>query len=165
MASEFSSPYPQVDVPKTSYFQYLFEHGRKSGYDPSTPAHIDGITGETCTREQLEQDCLLLASAFRNVHRKGLVGLNRGSVVLVFSPNSILYPKIQFTLVSFLLRLVPILKIILLCRPLQVSYQLLSTLRTWRMNWPTHSRLAMHRIFLSIRPCLSSHFSPWSPIH
>ncbi|KAI0704341.1 AMP binding protein [Cytidiella melzeri] len=100
MLSEFKSPYPLVHIPKTSYYQYLVDHGSRAKFSPSTPAHVDGVTGETFTRSALEQGCLLWASAFRNVEQKGLLGLGRGSVVLVFSPNTILYPRIQFALAA-----------------------------------------------------------------
>ncbi len=98
--SEFKSPYPPVQVPETSYYAFLVKHGIQSRYSPDTPAQIDGITGEARSRGQLEEECLLLASGFRNIHRKGLEELRRGSVVLVFSPNSILYSLIQLALVS-----------------------------------------------------------------
>ncbi|KAI0345623.1 acetyl-CoA synthetase-like protein [Trametopsis cervina] len=96
MDSQISSPYPKVTVPQTSYYQHVLTKSKE--FSPGSPAFIDGITGETLTRGEVEKECFLLASAFRNVHKKGLVGLNKGSVVLFFSPNTTLYPRIQFAL-------------------------------------------------------------------
>ena len=98
--SEFKSPYPPVHIPQISYYQYLVSHGSESGYSPDTPAQIDGITGETRTRGQLEQECLLFASGFRNAEQKGLEKLGRGSVIVMFSPNGILYSLMQLAMVS-----------------------------------------------------------------
>jgi len=96
MAATFRSPYPPISIPKTSFFQFLVEGGAK--YPSSTPAYIDGVTGETVNRGTLERECLSLASALLNADKHGLLGLSRGSVIAVFSPNSLLYPKVILSL-------------------------------------------------------------------
>lgn len=99
MAVMFKSPYLSVDIPRCSFVQHLFTDG-KTRFSRSAPAYVDGVTGETCSRGQLESEALALAGAFRNVGLLGLVGLSRGSTVTVFSPNSLVYPKIIHALVS-----------------------------------------------------------------
>jgi hypothetical protein len=97
MTSTFKSPYPTVPVPETSIWQHVISQSKK--YSTTTIAYVDAVTGASVNRETVEQECLLLASALRQVEKKGLVALERGSVVAVFSPNSFLYPKVQLALV------------------------------------------------------------------
>ena len=95
--STFKSPFPAVPVPQTSVWHHIVEQSKK--YPRNTTAHIDAVTGASVDRGTFERQCLELASALRQVDKKGLVGLQRGSVVTVFSPNSVLYPRVKLALV------------------------------------------------------------------
>lgn len=95
--SAFKSPFPPAFVPETSLWHHISKQG--TNYPRETIAHIDAVTGHEVDRDAFEKQCLELASALRQVETKGLVKLERGSTVTVFSPNSILYPRVQLALV------------------------------------------------------------------
>ena len=99
MSSTFSSPYPPIDVEvcRKSLCSLLFEYNDK--YPQDQACYIDGLTGQIVTRAEHKQKSLRLAAAFRNLHAVGLEKLHRGSTVVVFSPNSLLYPALMFALV------------------------------------------------------------------
>ncbi|KAJ3534681.1 hypothetical protein NM688_g7099 [Phlebia brevispora] len=90
----FQSPYPSVPVSEESYATFLLKP-ESNPYPLDTVAYIDGLTDQTHTRKQHAEQVLALASGLRNAEHVGLLPLSRGSTVLVFSPNSILYPVVM----------------------------------------------------------------------
>ena len=93
----FTSPYPPIDAPKESYATFLL---KDDPYHPETPAYIDGISGQTNTRRAHREQVMTLAAGLRNVEQVGLLPLRKGSIVVVFSPNSLLYPVVMMAMVS-----------------------------------------------------------------
>lgn len=101
MAGIFRSPHPLIpesNFPKTSLSDLLFTNAAIK-YSPDSTAFIDGLSGETVSIGDFQRECLLLAAALQQVHQKGLLPLSRGGTVCVFSPNSLVYPKVMFALV------------------------------------------------------------------
>lgn len=93
----FKSPYPPIIVRDESYATYLFRNEHKFSAD--SPAYVDGITGQTTTRWAQRTQAIALARSLRNAHQAGLLPLRRGSGVIVFSPNSLLYPVVMMAMV------------------------------------------------------------------
>ena len=93
----FKSPYPPFKVAEESFATFALNH---NSYPPDTPAFIDGLTGETVTRAAHIERAWTFAYGFRNLEAIGLLGLHRGSTVLVYSYNTILYPALPIALVS-----------------------------------------------------------------
>ena len=71
-----------------------------NSYPPDTPAYIDGISAETVTRAAHIERAWNLAYGFRNLEKIGLLGLSRGSTILLFSYNSVIYPALPVALVG-----------------------------------------------------------------
>ena len=95
----YTSPYPNLDVPKHSVFTHLF--GPDDPFPHSSTALIDGITDQVVTRAQLKVSILTFAYGIRNtLNSLGGVNLNCGDTALVFSPNSIIYPVVSLGMVS-----------------------------------------------------------------
>lgn len=61
---------------------------------PSKPAFVDAITGETLTYSSLHKLTISMANSLRSL------GLNRGDVVLVLSPNSLHFPALSLAILS-----------------------------------------------------------------
>ncbi|GAA5912708.1 acyl--CoA ligase [Sporobolomyces salmoneus] len=83
---------PFEPVPKSyvgGIFDFIFGPSNPN-YDPKAIALIDGPTGNKTTFSQLRDLSLQLASGFTKF------GLKRGDTILVFSPNSTLYPALIF---------------------------------------------------------------------
>lgn len=100
MSSRFSSPYPPIneDDCRQSLCTFLFDFGAR--YPDDKTCYIDGITGEVVSREAHRRQALWLASAFRNLEAVGMERLEKGATVVVFSPNSLLFPALMFAFVS-----------------------------------------------------------------
>lgn len=96
--SPFSSPYPAVSLPCTSFYEHIQQN---DGTHPADRAVCtDGITGETLSRTAFRKQALELASSLRRVDEAGLLPIHKGSIVTVFSPNSLLYTLLIVALVS-----------------------------------------------------------------
>lgn len=93
----FKSPYPPVDIPLTSFVDYVLRQNAR--YRKDLPACIDGLTGSSLSREELAERALALASSLRDAHAAGLLPLSRGSTVMVLSPSSPLYVTLLLALV------------------------------------------------------------------
>ncbi|GAA5994722.1 hypothetical protein JCM5350_001479 [Sporobolomyces pararoseus] len=82
----FESPWPKVELPECSVWEKVWSNPRnKSDKDLAV---IDGPSGRTLSRGQLRELSQKTAHGFRRS------GLNPGSVVLLFSPNTFYYHMI-----------------------------------------------------------------------
>ncbi|GAA5886899.1 hypothetical protein JCM16303_006753 [Sporobolomyces ruberrimus] len=84
---------PFEPVPKTyigGVFEFIFG-STNPNYTPDAVALIDGPTGTKTTFSQLRDLSLQFASGYTSK-----AGLKRGDTILVFSPNSTLYPALIF---------------------------------------------------------------------
>lgn len=83
----YESDYPLPYLPQQSLFHYLLPDAPGVSplppFDPSLPVYIDGLTGRTVSRGELENTALRLASGLRGL------GLKRGDVVNLWAPNSL----------------------------------------------------------------------------
>ncbi|GAA5975414.1 hypothetical protein JCM5350_006472 [Sporobolomyces pararoseus] len=86
----YKSPFEPV---KESYtggiFEFIFSSSNLN-YDPKAVALIDGPSGKKTTYGELRDLSLQIASGLSKA------GLKRGDTVLIFSPNSTLYPALIF---------------------------------------------------------------------
>ncbi|GAA5927406.1 hypothetical protein JCM1841_000462 [Sporobolomyces salmonicolor] len=71
-------------------FEFLFGRGNPA-YDADRTAIIDAITGQKTSYGQLVEESLRFADGLIRV-----AGLHRGQTILIFSPNSALYPILVF---------------------------------------------------------------------
>lgn len=78
-------------LPKGSAFDYCFS---AVDTDPASPAFIDGVTGASLTRAQLRRDALTLAATWRQPSASSTAMLNKGDIIILFSPSHLLYPVI-----------------------------------------------------------------------
>ncbi|MDO8383860.1 MAG: AMP-binding protein [Microbacterium sp.] len=74
------SPFPDVEIPETSVFAYLF--GEMSDEDRLRPALIDGTSGDVTTYGELVEQVEAVAGALASR------GISPGDVVALHSPNS-----------------------------------------------------------------------------
>ena len=81
------SPWPDVELPCTSFYNFLFKGSALSKQPSTKPAYIDGHTQKSITYGRLEPLTLQLAQGFRDK-----LGLAKGQTVLIFSPNCLIYP-------------------------------------------------------------------------
>jgi hypothetical protein len=83
----YTSPYPAPTLPTTSIFSYLFPEKPSDSplpaHDPDSAAFIDGLTGRTLSRRDVEDGALRLASGLKSR------GLGKGSTALIIGPNSL----------------------------------------------------------------------------
>ncbi|GAA6006146.1 hypothetical protein JCM11491_002048 [Sporobolomyces phaffii] len=87
----YTSPFEPV--PETyvgGLFDFIFSASNPN-YTPDAVALIDGPTGTKTTFDQLRSLSLQLASGYTS-----RAGLARGDTILIFSPNSTLYPALIF---------------------------------------------------------------------
>ncbi|GAA5939419.1 acyl--CoA ligase [Sporobolomyces koalae] len=80
-------------VPETyvgGVFEFIFGSSNPN-YDPKSIALIDGPTGNKTTYAQLRESSLEFASGFTSA-----AGLKRRDTILIFAPNSVLYPALVF---------------------------------------------------------------------
>ena len=75
----FSSPHPTVAIPEISLTDFVLQRAAEFG---DKPAIIEGETGRTITYAQLTPLIRRLAAGFANL------GLQKGDVVAIYSPNS-----------------------------------------------------------------------------
>jgi acyl-CoA synthetase (AMP-forming)/AMP-acid ligase II len=73
------SPYPDVEIPEVSLFEFLFAD---LGDQADQPAFIDGSSGAETTFAELEQQVITIAAALAER------GIGAGDVVGIFAPNS-----------------------------------------------------------------------------
>jgi 4-coumarate--CoA ligase len=91
-AQIYTSPYPPVKLVSQSLYTFLFSDTTFASA-ANDPAFIDAETGETVTRADVKRLTLEFAYGARNhLHKMGGPKLQRGSIILIFSPNSIAYP-------------------------------------------------------------------------
>ena len=81
----FRSPYGTVDIPDVPLHEVVLGEATARG---DAPALIDGLTGRTITYAQLAEMVRRLAGAFAGI------GLRKGDVLGIFSPNNVLYPVV-----------------------------------------------------------------------
>ena len=93
----FKAPFPPFAIPEESYATFLLKNDQ---YPPDTKAYIDGISGETNRRSVHRDQVMALARRLRNCAVAGLAELQRGSTVLVLSPNSLLFTIVMLAVVS-----------------------------------------------------------------
>ena len=96
-SATFQSPFPPIRPPRESWYTFLL---KEDTFDADMPFGYDVLTGEKLTRGALKQQSLAIAHKLRNADRKGIRPILCGSTVLVFSPNTLLYPVVIFALVS-----------------------------------------------------------------
>ena len=88
----YTSPYPSVEVRNESVFTHQFRT-HFNDFPSDKAAFIDAATGFTITRGQLKDYGLSMAWGLRHeLPRLGGVQLNRGDVIMIFSPNSLAWP-------------------------------------------------------------------------
>lgn len=99
----YRSNIPSVEIPDCSIYTHVFSS--INSYPSSTPAFVDAETGTTITRADLHRLTLELGWGLRNeLSKLGGPALTRGDTVMVFSPNSIVYPVMLFGSVAAGLR-------------------------------------------------------------
>ncbi|KAG9127778.1 hypothetical protein FRC07_009366 [Ceratobasidium sp. 392] len=81
----YKSSYPDYVIPRQSVFSKLFP--KEPWCDESLPAFIDAANGRTLSRGGVRDLSLRLAYGLRNV-----LGTKRGDTVMIFSPNSLIWP-------------------------------------------------------------------------
>ena len=79
------SPYPDVEIPETSLFDFLFSD---FGGRDAEPAFIDGTNGTSITYAELRGMVERLAAALAER------GIGKGDVVGIFAPNTPYYPVV-----------------------------------------------------------------------
>jgi acyl-CoA synthetase (AMP-forming)/AMP-acid ligase II len=79
------SPYPDVEVPEVSLFDFLF---RNFGERADAVALVDGGSGATVTFSELERMVVKIAAGLAER------GIGAGDVVGMFAPNTPLYPAV-----------------------------------------------------------------------
>ncbi|KAJ6557879.1 AMP binding protein [Mycena capillaripes] len=102
----YTSPYPDVRIPKTSVFTHIFASrgpGDVGGFPGTRRAFIDAASGAYITRAQLLDLSLSFGHGLRN-HPNTKVSAKRGDTVLIYSPNSLAWPVVLFGSVAAGLR-------------------------------------------------------------
>lgn len=83
----YKSPHPDPPLPACSIFHYLFPEKPSDSplptFNPDDVAYIDGLTGRTLTRREVEDNALRLSTGLRSR------GIGRGSTALLIGPNSL----------------------------------------------------------------------------
>ncbi|BGP50499.1 hypothetical protein JCM10450v2_006418 [Rhodotorula kratochvilovae] len=88
----YTSPYPPVTKEHAGgVFDFILTKRGNPNFNPDKVALIDALSGQQLTYGQLAQDALRFADGLTRVAK-----LKRGETVLLFSPNSILYPALLF---------------------------------------------------------------------
>ena len=85
----YTSPTPDPPLPRSSVYNYLFPPDpKKAAYPvppPDTPAFIDGHTGRTVTRGDLDVQARRLAGGLKQL------GVKQGDRAAIFGMNSLEY--------------------------------------------------------------------------
>ncbi|KDQ09380.1 hypothetical protein BOTBODRAFT_148208 [Botryobasidium botryosum FD-172 SS1] len=87
----YTPTYSSFPIPSTNLYTQLFRDHDK--FDTASPAFIDNASGVTLTRKDVKDMTLSLAFGMRRV-----LGAKRGDVVMVFSPNSLSWPVVAFSI-------------------------------------------------------------------
>ena len=82
-----TSSYPKVSLHTRSIVTHIFDTPQ---FNINLPAFIDAASGTTLSRLSLQR--LSLAFAHGLLHHNSLHPLNRGDVLMIFSPNSLHWP-------------------------------------------------------------------------
>lgn len=82
----YTSPYPQVEVNLQSVYDFLLAPAKIRDFKDQA-ALVDATTGQQTTYAELAEESLRFADGLTSVAK-----LRRGDSILIFSPNSILYP-------------------------------------------------------------------------
>jgi acyl-CoA synthetase (AMP-forming)/AMP-acid ligase II len=82
-----TSEYPPVATPITPIFEFVLAGAAARG---DHPALIDGVSGQTITYAQLAQMVDRMAAGFAEI------GVEKGDVVALHSPNTVLYPVVFY---------------------------------------------------------------------
>jgi acyl-CoA synthetase (AMP-forming)/AMP-acid ligase II len=82
-----TSEYPPVEVPATPIHETVLAGAAARG---DHPALVDGVTGQTITYAQLAHMVERLAAGFAGI------GIGKGDVVALHSPNTVLYPVVFY---------------------------------------------------------------------
>ncbi|CUA68067.1 hypothetical protein RSOLAG22IIIB_07742 [Rhizoctonia solani] len=81
----YKSAYPDRVIPRESVFSKLFP--KIPEYDETLPAFIDALNGRTVSRGEVKALSLRLAYGLQRT-----LGIKRGETVMLFSPNSLIWP-------------------------------------------------------------------------
>jgi len=82
----FKSPYPDIQIPETDLYSFLFEKPYARDVSPSQPALIDAATGNVITYGEFKERINRLANGLHKFH-----GIGSNSTVAIFSPNHVDY--------------------------------------------------------------------------
>ncbi|KAJ6495728.1 AMP binding protein [Mycena vitilis] len=103
----YKSPLPDVPILSTSIFTRIFASrasgGDIGGFPGSLRAFVDAASGTSITRAQLLHLCLSFAYGL-NHHPNTSRFAKRGDTVLIYSPNSLVWPVVLFGAVAAGLR-------------------------------------------------------------
>jgi acyl-CoA synthetase (AMP-forming)/AMP-acid ligase II len=83
----FRSPFPDVEAPNATLHDYVLAQAGARG---DTLALIDGVSGRCLTYAQLDEMVRRLATGLATL------GVRKGDVVALFSPNTIAYPVVFY---------------------------------------------------------------------
>ena len=108
----YHSDIPDVAIPEQSIFTAVFN----KSFDLRLPAYVDAPTGYTLSRADVRNHSLQLAWGMRNI-----LGQKRGSTIVIFSPNSIIWPALLLGAIAAGLRITTINSAY---TPSELSYQL-----------------------------------------
>ncbi|CCO29735.1 putative 4-coumarate--CoA ligase 3 Short=4CL 3 [Rhizoctonia solani AG-1 IB] len=81
----YKSAYPDLTITRESVFSKLFP--KNPEFDETLPAFIDAVTGRTLSRADVKTLSLRLAYGLQRT-----LGIKRGSTIMIFSPNSLIWP-------------------------------------------------------------------------
>ncbi|KAF8599410.1 acetyl-CoA synthetase-like protein [Ceratobasidium sp. AG-I] len=93
----YKSSYPDYVIPRESVFTKLFPSEPR--FDESLPAFIEAATGRTLSRGDVRDLSLRLGYGTRS-----LLNTKRGDTIMIFSPNSLVWPITLFGCVAAGLR-------------------------------------------------------------
>ena len=83
----YKSPLPDVELPRLSLSEFLFDNSPLTQQNPSKSAFIDGVSGASIKFGELKSLTYQIAYGLR--HK---MGLKERDTILIFSVNSIWYP-------------------------------------------------------------------------
>ncbi|CAG8605429.1 3264_t:CDS:10 [Paraglomus occultum] len=89
----FRSAFPDIEIPSLGVYQYATRN--INGIDDSKPLIIDGVTGAEMTFGEFKRDSKRLAAGLQDK-----LGLKKGDVVAIFSPNQIDYAVVFFGIIA-----------------------------------------------------------------
>ncbi|KAL8688569.1 MAG: hypothetical protein Q9224_004850 [Gallowayella concinna] len=149
----FRSPFPDVEIPKTNVFSYLFPEYTAAS---TAPLWIDAKhTSENITTEELLQWVKRLGVGFDRL------GIKKGDVILVHSPNHVFLPVIYLAIIAtgrIFSGANPVYTAAALIERAELAYQLQDTGAQLLLAYPTlldtacdaatRAALSRHRILL-----------------